>query len=375
MKILRAIGCWFFSLGLVLLVLSETAGTCWAQFPKENYRVDFASRGQIDRYWDEMTALDSKMLQKLEEVIKIGVGNSTVFSQIRECLLNTDSSVVILQAIQAIACIPSAPRSLVYEVSQLSSCDDVQIRLAVIRLLGWFAFSETFPAIFRLVSDNNLLVAQMAHSTLPRFGIESLAALPFIPKGERFVPEKRLFPSKFCQDPNLDGITIKYVITPNFRKFLCKIVACFISISSAGSGALIAYSAPITDKSQFKFTCVPLIKREQRAIRFAPALPQKDLDTVSPPPLHYRDAGLRLPQKQNINVRELVFHFTHLKNVFGTVGSFANIQIITESGMTNLVTATFVDTTVEKILNELVSSYSLKFSWSEGVLFISPSGK
>ncbi|NLI75293.1 MAG: hypothetical protein GX442_02480 [Candidatus Riflebacteria bacterium] len=81
---------------------------------------------------------------------------------------------------------------------------------------------------------------------------------------------------------------------------------------------------------------------------------------------------LRLPAGANIQIRQLDFRDTDLKDALRSLATLVNINLMLNAQIGGTVTILFSDVTVEEAFNTLLRSYDLAFSWSGSILSIFP---
>lgn len=81
---------------------------------------------------------------------------------------------------------------------------------------------------------------------------------------------------------------------------------------------------------------------------------------------------LRLPPGANIQIRQLDFRDTDLKDALRSLATLVNINLMLNAQIAGTVTILFSDVSVEEAFNTLLRSYDLAFSWSGSILSIFP---
>ncbi len=81
---------------------------------------------------------------------------------------------------------------------------------------------------------------------------------------------------------------------------------------------------------------------------------------------------LRLPPGANIQIRQLDFRDTDLKDALRSLATLVNINLMLNAQIGGTVTILFSDVSVEEAFNTLLRSYDLAFSWSGSILSIFP---
>lgn len=173
-------------LQLFLTIAGLSVSFC-DDFPQKKYREFHAQFSYRDgKIINSTTKLlpedenDLSVLENIEQQQRATGGQD--FRKVIDILKRTDSSAVVEKALIALCRFRDLPRETVFELHSLANCENWNIKSPLAYTLGWFGHVESLPILFKLAGDENEIVSGSAITMLRYFGIEAMAAFPFIRK-------------------------------------------------------------------------------------------------------------------------------------------------------------------------------------------------